>query len=150
MSTPFQKAFPNADENTVFEVIRTSQRFTEGDLVKITKDDGSDSPIFCHITGGASHYIWLNSIRIKEPQLKKGDRCLVSMDGKDWQHRTYYCDASDVFPESPHACHAEDGSVFVCWRFVKPLPQTQTVTLQDGTELTIPNDEVEKLREEYA
>lgn len=97
MSTPFQKAFPNADENTVFEVVDDGAHkgLGAGALMRLHFDDGTSAPKFKRVGGRQSFHFPFN-------------------------------------------------------RLARKNKKHQTVTLQDGTELTIPNDAVDKLREEYA
>ena len=153
MSTPFQKAFPNADENTVFEVVEYSSEYSVGNKLKLSEDDGTASPIFTIEGQPYRIQVHLSDIRIKEPQLKKGDRCLVGDCEDSWEggEGEYVCDISKTFGIEG-GCHLINFGFgeFTVWKYAKPLAETQTVTLQDGTELTIPNDAVDKLREEYA
>lgn len=159
MSTPFQKAFPNADENTVFEVVNSVGHnfIRDGDLLNLCFDDSSLITDFKCINTGRIVSVCIDRIRIKEPELKKGDRCLVSNNGEDWcsEEFVFLSDVSDLIncdePVSmPIKVTDFLGRYAYSFKYAKPLPKTQTVTLQDGTELTIPNDAVDKLREEYA
>lgn len=161
MSTPFQKAFPGADENTVFEVARHNQQenakfYQIGQTCTYRSGGGKISGFFI-FDSGKCFYVDFDELRIKEPQLKKGDRCLVSdyeCEGDSWSEAAYVCNLENTFGikgEYKHLVLLDDSEQeTTSWKYAKPLPPAQTVTLQDGTELTIPNDAADKLREEYA
>lgn len=159
MSTPFKKAFPNADENTVFEVVKVDLKIghlSVGDECRLERDKGTTCPWFYFYKYDSLQPLNLDQIRIKEPQLKKGDWCLVGDYEDSWEggEAEYVCNLENTFGikgEYKHLVLTDDKKQeATSWKYVKPLPQTQKVTLQDGTELTIPNDAVDKLREEYS
>jgi len=152
--TPFQKKFPNADENTVF-VVTEKPGFNSyiGERVVIENDYGTDTPYFKLEESGEGISFYIERIELAEPEqpeFKLGDKVDCRYIGSEWitSESIFIADVSEVDAgfSNNYLCKTADGGIYT-WDQVRHAKTTETIRFQDGLEIEISADEAKELRD---